>query len=155
MVLHTCFHCILVFLDTCEEGRASGINFGQSFPTLDKSKSMLLLEQLLPWEMEGYRDQAWILLLGQLSCWTSHRFRFFWKALIGMSTIVSPVESCWNEMLNALLANQTLRKPWQGGILSSSSSPLPSAVPLNAHSFSADGRRGSVQSVSCEEKRAQ
>lgn len=35
-----CFHCILVFLGTCEEGRASGINFRQTFPTLGKFKSV-------------------------------------------------------------------------------------------------------------------
>lgn len=31
MILHMCFHCILVFLNACKEGRASGINFRQSF----------------------------------------------------------------------------------------------------------------------------
>lgn len=42
--------------------------------------------------MEGCRDQAWMLLLGQLSHLKSHRFRFFWKALIDINTVASQVE---------------------------------------------------------------
>lgn len=52
--------------------------------------------------MVGCRDQAWTLLLGQLSCLKSNKFRFFCKELIGMSMVISEREGAGVKFLMPL-----------------------------------------------------
>lgn len=91
-----CFLCVLVFLDTCEAGRASRGTFQdcfirQSSPSLGKFKALLPLESWLPWGMVGCRYKSWVLLLSQLPCLKSSTFRFFCKAL-RKNTVISERE---------------------------------------------------------------